>query len=199
MPIYKVKLEKLIYCYTAKLFKNNQQFNNITIKQSNSGFTLIELMVVIALIAILALLGVSLYTNIQRSARDAKRQTDIDSIAKSIETSRDVTINPTQYRYTPTIFSSDYPNRLPTDPLGTMNYCIGVTNTPAALQDLPSGVVNNWTSGCPSAFPGAQGSPLSISSPGGLSGSFPNGTRSWMVCAKLEGNGMAYCRKNVFQ
>ncbi len=49
------------------------------------GFTLIELLVVIAIIAILSVIGFTVFTNVQKSARDAKRRSDIDAISKALE------------------------------------------------------------------------------------------------------------------
>lgn len=52
---------------------------------SKSGFSLIELMVVIAIIAILSAVGLSIYTSAQSKARDAKRRSDVDAMAKVYE------------------------------------------------------------------------------------------------------------------
>jgi len=49
------------------------------------GFTLIELMVVIAIIAILATVGLTIYTQAEKSARDGKRIADIQEIQKGLE------------------------------------------------------------------------------------------------------------------
>ncbi len=49
------------------------------------GFTLIELMVVIAIIAILTSIGYSIYNGAQKSSLDARRKADIDSISKAYE------------------------------------------------------------------------------------------------------------------
>lgn len=49
------------------------------------GFTLIELMVVIAIIAILATIGFAVYRNAQVTARDGKRVADIQEIQKALE------------------------------------------------------------------------------------------------------------------
>ena len=53
-------------------------------KKYNSGFTIIELLIVIIVIAILAALVISAYTSIQQNARDAKRRTDIDQLIKAM-------------------------------------------------------------------------------------------------------------------
>lgn len=49
------------------------------------GFTLIELMVVIAIIGLLMAAGLVSYTNAQKTARDAKRQADMNAYAKALE------------------------------------------------------------------------------------------------------------------
>lgn len=58
--------------------------------QRQRGFTLIELMIVIAIIAILATLGVTNFSSALRRARDAKRQSDIVAVQKALETCNDV-------------------------------------------------------------------------------------------------------------
>lgn len=51
----------------------------------HKGFTLIELLVVISIIAILSVIGITVFSNVQKGARDAKRRGDIDAIAKALE------------------------------------------------------------------------------------------------------------------
>jgi len=51
-----------------------------------AGFTLVELLLVIAVIIILTTIGLVVYTNVQRSARDAKRKADIKAIVTALET-----------------------------------------------------------------------------------------------------------------
>jgi prepilin-type N-terminal cleavage/methylation domain-containing protein len=60
----------------------------ISLKQrnlNNKGFTIVELLIVIVVIGILALLVITTYSGIQAKARNAKRQTDIQSIQTQLE------------------------------------------------------------------------------------------------------------------
>lgn len=50
-----------------------------------SGFTIVELLVVIVVIAILASISIIAYTGVQNRASDARRESDIQTIKKSIE------------------------------------------------------------------------------------------------------------------
>jgi prepilin-type N-terminal cleavage/methylation domain-containing protein len=56
-----------------------------TIKKIQSGFTIIELLIVIAVIAILALLTINNYVGVQAKGRDANRLTDINNIKDKLE------------------------------------------------------------------------------------------------------------------
>lgn len=49
------------------------------------GFTLIELMITIAIIAILTTVAIGTYGRVQSSGRDTKRKQDIDAISKVLE------------------------------------------------------------------------------------------------------------------
>ena len=55
---------------------------NEPMNKSTSGFTIVELLIVIVVIAILAAISIVSYTGIQQSARDSKRKSDLELIVK---------------------------------------------------------------------------------------------------------------------
>jgi prepilin-type N-terminal cleavage/methylation domain-containing protein len=57
----------------------------ISLKKRSQGFTIVELLIVIVVIGILALLVITTYSGIQAKARNAKRQTDIQSLQTQLE------------------------------------------------------------------------------------------------------------------
>jgi len=54
-------------------------------KQSQSGFTIVELLIVIVIIGVLAGLVIVTFSGIQSRARDTERQTDIKSVFSHVE------------------------------------------------------------------------------------------------------------------
>lgn len=89
--------------------------------QNEAGFTLIELIIVMAIIAILA--GISIFTlgDARKSGRDAKRKTDLETIRAAIE-----------------IYRADcglYPTTIPSPGSQLRATCTGVTNT--YLESIP--------------------------------------------------------------
>ncbi len=92
-------------------------------KKNNSGFTLVELMVVISIIAVLAAIGVTTYASTQKVARDGKRIGDLDEIQKAIEQYYAINQSyPTEANYTSVITSYFTNGTLPKDPSTAANY-----------------------------------------------------------------------------
>lgn len=58
-----------------------------TLSVNKKGFTLIELLVVISIIAILSVIGLTVFSGTQKNARDVKRRADVDAISKALEAS----------------------------------------------------------------------------------------------------------------
>jgi len=57
-----------------------------TLKMKNKkGFTLVELLVVMAIISILTILSVANFRNVQIKARDAQRKSDLSQLQKALE------------------------------------------------------------------------------------------------------------------
>jgi prepilin-type N-terminal cleavage/methylation domain-containing protein len=57
----------------------------ISLKKRQSGFTIVELLIVIVIIGILATLVIVTFTGTQKKARDSQRQTDINAVASHLE------------------------------------------------------------------------------------------------------------------
>lgn len=111
-------MKKLLPTFNYKLLTNNYL-----------GFTLVELLVVVSIIAILSVVGIAVFGNVQSRARDARRTADLDSISKALETNF---TNGTYPVVSNTMFSS---GSIPTDPRTNGNY-IGVPNSAGSSYNI---------------------------------------------------------------
>ncbi|MBU1000527.1 type II secretion system GspH family protein [Patescibacteria group bacterium] len=81
------------------------------------GFTLVELLITVSIIAILASIGISVYSSLQKNARDGKRQADLRSIQSALE----------QYYSDQGFYPAETPN--PFIPGNPLDGCTGNSDT----------------------------------------------------------------------
>lgn len=103
------------------------------------GFTIVELLIVIVVIAILAAITIVAYNGIQARARDAERQTDIAAMRKAIEA---YYVDHSTYPYH-VDFTGNTAAKATWAKTNLMGVNDGVLINPAA----PSGTLNSWTAG----------------------------------------------------
>ncbi|MBI2020274.1 prepilin-type N-terminal cleavage/methylation domain-containing protein [Candidatus Daviesbacteria bacterium] len=104
-----------------------------------SGFTLVELLVVVAIIAILAIIGIAIFSGLQPRARDATRKSDLEAISKAMETQ--YVESTAQYAALAATFFAG--GTIPTDPLNgtttcqsnTCKYCVRTSNGNCTTTD----------------------------------------------------------------
>lgn len=104
---------------------------------TSRGFTLIELMIVITIIAILSTIGIIYYGNFLKNSRDAKRQSDLKFIQSALEDYHADNLS--------------YPSQVtPGSPLtsGTKTYMTKVPNDPKASPYPDYSYVPSPTSYC---------------------------------------------------
>ena len=145
---------------TSYNFSVNKSIKNL------EGFTLVELLVVISILAILSVLGYAVFSNLgaQAKARNNVRRSDIKSIASALEVNRGTVATDTYAVLSASQFSN---NKIPSDPKTGNVYC---ANTTADAQPLDPAVV--WTSTCPANYSTLGAAPLA-------------GTK-WKICVWLE-------------
>lgn len=152
------------------------------------GFTLVELLVVISIISILAVMGMVIFTNTQKNARDARRRADIDAIDKAIEVKRTASSG-----YGPVTEADFAGGSIPADPTPDRVYCMWTNSDPNLPPPPISGIASTWT-GSTSSCPGVQGAEAQAIFVSGMPAST---VFSWTVCARLENQSGVYCRSSV--
>lgn len=97
--------------------------------KEKQGFTLIELIVSVTIIAVLTVVGIVSFSGSNQKARDSKRMADMENIRMALELYRQSTGStyPSTNDYENGILVPDYIAQIPTDPKG-----VSYTYTPAA-------------------------------------------------------------------
>lgn len=136
----------------------------------SKGFTLVELLIVIAILSVLATIGYVAYYGMNSKARDSARRADIHEITTALE------VNKSDQGYIP-LQVNQFSSFQWIDPGGNV-YCIGVGNPSDPSVSVP------WGSSCPSGF-------VSVA-PGVPAGYFAN----WKVCAFIENSASVFCKSS---
>lgn len=99
--------------------------------QPERGFTLVELLVVVAIIAILAVMGFAVFSGLTGRGNDAKRNADMKAFADAMEIKRANNTDPSVYI---TVVATDFAGgTFPAEPTTrTIKYCYK-DNTTAAI------------------------------------------------------------------
>lgn len=136
------------------------------------GFTLVELLIVVSIIAILAVIGLVIFGNFQKNARDARRKADINSIATAMESN----YNETTGQYKALAVSMFSGGVIPKDPLTGTNCSENV---------------------CKYCSLDSEGDCTTTSDTVGIIGtvSVPAAGTDYVVCANLEAGGH-FCRSS---
>jgi len=105
------------------------------------GFTLVELLVVMAIIAILAIAGFSSYEGTKKSARDGRRKTDLENIRGAFELYfADEKAYPDSSTYDGWACGADITNgsstylKMPCDPLNDTKYPYSPTGSGYSIE-----------------------------------------------------------------
>lgn len=144
------------------------------------GFTLVELLVVISIIAVLSVIGITIFSSTQKEARNSRRRSDIDAIAKAME----VNYNGSTGQY-PNLLDSFFAGGIaPTDPLNGTTKC----------GSPPGGLLCKYCV-APRMLYNCEAGDKTVS---GGTDPYPKAGTGFIICANLEkqGNGV-YCRQST--
>lgn len=96
---------------------------------SRAGYTIVELLVVVAILAVLMGIGMGSYGNAQKASRDARRRADLKQMQTAME--QYFSTNAASYSNGCTNMAANFSGGIPTDPLS--NAPIGCTVTGGGL------------------------------------------------------------------
>lgn len=129
---------------------------NYSMRKLHNGFTLLELLVVIAVIGILISMGVVAFSTAQAKGRDSKRRGDVKAMQSAFE---QYYAENTGYAACATMATAEYlPNGLPVDPKNSGDFvysCQGDADSYCAcakMEDTDSGNASGIPAGADCAF-----------------------------------------------
>lgn len=156
------------------------------------GFTLIELLVTIAIVGVLATIGLTAFSTTQASARDGRRRSELEQLAKSIELTKDAATN--IYDYDSADFTVDFGRTgsaqllAYTDPSG-IPYCVRTATTVGVTTTVPA----DWTGAtCPTSYVTLSTTLVRPGTPV-ANNLYNNDVRSWVICSHLERTATPFC------
>ena len=167
--------------------------------KGQQGFTLVELLVAIAIIAILAVIGLTVFTGLQRGARDATRRSDVQAISKALEAN----YTTTSAIYAPLMDTHFAGGVKPQDPLNgsttacNTNLCSYCVNYSTGGGANPTGAIVTSTPTC-----GTGGGGTSLFQRSTADSTVPGANATgYIVCTNLEtgatsGPTAFYCQGN---
>ncbi len=110
------------------------------------GFTLLELLIVIAIVGILVSIGVVSYSSAQKKARDSRRTSDVKAIQNAWE--QYYADNSGTYPASCTVDASYLPAGLPTDPKTGDAYSVSCTDTTYCFCGVMESGAGNANGSC---------------------------------------------------
>lgn len=118
--------------------------NNELMKRNISGFTLLELLVVISIVGLLVAMGAVAFSTAQQRGRDSRRRGDIQAVQKAFE--QYYAENGDYSSTCSTMANAHMPGGLPVDPRPSSSYTItcatGAYCACATLEDSGAGNAN---------------------------------------------------------
>lgn len=143
------------------------------------GFTLIELLVVVGIMAILAVVGIAIYSNNLKRTRDTSRKQDIQAIATVLESRYSAT------GYSALLTTMFVKEEVPFDPL------TDATNRATTTKDCGGQICKYCVVAAGTALATAV---CDSTTPAIAVGQPPDGS-VFIICANLEAGG-SFCLKN---